>query len=274
MKKAASVSIILFLLVSGCGDGSTTSSVSGSIKLPSISDHGNVPVWLTSSTRYYQTVTSSDGSYTFLNVASGAYLLQVGEFRCVGPGPSDHGVYAPFYSPDPSVVVTNEDVTIEKITLHPGGCTNLTFGDGSSGNTILPGFNFDTRELTDQPIEADLFIELDALGLSCSESIITISTNGDNLLLIEPDPELGFPLDFMNLREVPGAGFMPSFGLEFVPIPNMSNTLFVIRTLTGNYVKVANLGGFFCNPAANEIFLANITLLWQLQPDGLSTFDY
>ncbi len=276
MKKAPWLGILLLLLVSGCGGTDGDDIGNGSI-LP---QPGNVPVKLalTPSGSDYETLTTSDGTYTFTNMLPGDYFLRAGDRTnsCTHgfPGTSD-GEISTFQSDDSIASVTNADVTLETITLHPGACATI-IGEDRSGTYALPhrGFNFDSRTFTDNPSEADLFIDISYTGsdytnLSDYCPSYVFSTNGNNIVLIGSDPQPDIFTTFRALREVPTTGFTSLLTGE---VANFKNWLFVVRTLTGNYVKVVTNGWGYRN--SNGFMGCFTTLQWQLQPDGAFNFDY
>ena len=255
----------------------TSFNITGSMRLSWTTDHGNVPVKLAliPSGSDYETVTASDGSYMFSDVLPGAYFLRAGDRTnsCTSrfPGTSD-GEISTFVSDNPIASVTNADVALETITLHPGACATIV-GEDASGSYTLPhrGFNFDTRTFTDSPEDADLFLDVEYaepfLGLSDCLSW-TFSVNGNDLLLIETDPQPDIFTAFQNLREVPSSNFTSFFSIDW----ESRDALFIVRTLSGNYVKIINPSIGYRN--ADGFTGCFVSLKWQLQPDGASTFDY
>ncbi|MBN4054662.1 hypothetical protein JYT87_03035 [Nitrospira defluvii] len=188
------------------------------------------------------------------------------------PGTSD-GEISTFISDTPSISVNNTDVVVNTITLHPGACATI-LGEDSSGSYTLPhrGFDFETRMFTDNPADADLFIDIvysTPVTDSSDCSSFTLSTIGGNLLIIETNPQPDIFTAFRSLRTIPVSGFTSSSNFDTT---NFQSILFIVKTINGNHVKVVTNSWGFRN--ADGFIGCNVGLMWQLQPDRALSFDY
>jgi hypothetical protein len=192
------------------------------------------------------------GIYSFSDVPTGSYYLNIGSF---GSTDSD---FMSYHSVAAYVEVKRGELfEVPHIELLPGGQTSLAwYLDGR--DSTKQGFNFSQGVNVSYREMADLWLDGE------NQKLVT---DGNNIAIMPPEPE-----GLCYISSAPDTGYVSEI---FFPFGEPEDTIqhFVVMTREGKYAKCRRTGAGYSSQHGT-VWFRRIDIEWMLQPDGSKDFSY